>query len=100
MTFGIGRRQFISALGGATFAWPLAVRAQQGERMRRIGVLTPLATDDPEAQARHAAFLERLQQLGWTDGRNVHVDARWSAGNASDTRKYAVELVALAPDTT
>jgi len=98
MTFGIGRREFISALGGATFAWPLAVRAQQGERMRRIGVLTPLATDDPEAQARHAAFLERLQQLGWTDGRNVHVDARWSAGNASDTRKYAVELVALAPD--
>jgi putative ABC transport system substrate-binding protein len=98
MTFGIGRRQFISALGGATFAWPLALRAQQGERMRRIGVLTPLAADDPEAQARYAAFLEGLQQLGWTDGRNVHIDVRWSAGNASDTRKYAEELVALAPD--
>ena len=61
-------------------------------------MLMPLATDDLEAQARYTAFLEGLQQLDWTDGRNVHVDTRWSAGNASDTRKYAEELVALAPD--
>ncbi len=92
------RRDFINIVGGAAAALPLAARAQQGERMRRIGVLTPLATDDLEAQARYAAFLERLQQLGWTDGRNVQVDARWSAGNAADTRKYAEELVTLAPD--
>jgi putative tryptophan/tyrosine transport system substrate-binding protein len=91
------RREFITLLGGAA-AWPLKARAQQGERMRRVGVLTPLATDDLEAQARYAAFLERLQQLGWTNGRNVHVDARWSAGNAAETRKSAEELVALAPD--
>jgi putative tryptophan/tyrosine transport system substrate-binding protein len=92
------RREIITLIGGAAVAWPLAARAQQSDRIRRVGVLMPLATDDLEAQARYAAFLERLQQLGWTDGRNVHVDARWSAGNAADTRKYAEELVALAPD--
>jgi putative tryptophan/tyrosine transport system substrate-binding protein len=92
------RREFIRGIAGAVAAWPLAAHAQQTEAVRRIGVLMPFATDDLEAQARYAAFLERLQQLGWTDGRNVHVDARWSAGNASDTRKYAEELVALAPD--
>jgi ABC-type uncharacterized transport system substrate-binding protein len=91
------RRDFITFVGSAA-AWPLAARAQQPERKRRIGFLMPLATDDLEAQARYAAFLERLQQLGWTDGRNVHIDTRWSAGNAADTRKYAEELVALAPD--
>ena len=68
------RREFITLLGGAAVAWPLAARAQQGERMRRIGVLMDLAADDPEAQARIAAFLQGLQQLGWTDGRNVRID--------------------------
>ena len=66
--------------------------------MRRIGVLLPAAADDPDAQARYAAFLQGLQQLGWTDGRNVRIDTRWAAGNAADIRKYAAELVALAPD--
>jgi putative ABC transport system substrate-binding protein len=92
------RREFIALLSGAAAAWPLTAPAQQREQMRRIGVLMPLARDDLEAQARYTAFVERLQLLGWTDGRNVHVDARWSAGNAADTRKYAEELVALAPD--
>jgi putative tryptophan/tyrosine transport system substrate-binding protein len=94
----IGRRQFISALGGAAATWPLAARAQQPERMRRIGVLVGTAADDPENQARYAAFLDGLQQLGWTEDRNVHLDTRWAAGNAADARKYAAELVALAPD--
>ena len=84
-------------LGGAA-AWPLAARAQQPERMRRIGVLMGAAADDPEGQARIAAFQQGLQQLGWTDGRNVRIDYRWGAGNADDIRKYAAELVALAPD--
>src|SRR5436309_1047708 len=92
------RRAFIRLLCGAAVAWPLAARAQQPERMRRIGVLTGTAADDPEAQARHVAFVKGLAQLGWTDGRNVRIDARWTAGNANDTRKYAAELVALAPD--
>ncbi len=91
------RREIIVLIGGAA-VWPFAGRAQQGERMRRIGVLTGTAADDPEAQARQAAFVQGLAQLGWTDGRNVHIDARWTAGNAADARKYAVELVALAPD--
>jgi putative ABC transport system substrate-binding protein len=99
MAIDIGRRQFISALGGAAAAWPLAAHAQQGERMRRIGVLVGgLGADDSVGQARYAAFLQRLQQLGWTDGRNVRIDARWTAGDAADARKYAAELVALAPD--
>ena len=76
------RREFITLLGGAAAAWPLAARAQQAERMRRIGVLMPLAADDPEGQARLAAFLQGLQQLGWTVGRNVRIDIRWAAGNA------------------
>jgi putative tryptophan/tyrosine transport system substrate-binding protein len=92
------RRAFISLLGGAAAAWPLVARAQQGERMRRVGILTPLPADDPEAQRRHTAFLQGLQQLGWTDGRNIRIDARWSGGNASLTRKYAEELTTLAPE--
>ena len=92
------RREFITLLGGAAAAWPLAARAQQAERMRRIGVLMSLAADDPEGQARLAAFLQGLQQLGWTDGRNVRIDTRWGAGDADRIRKYAAELVALAPD--
>jgi ABC-type uncharacterized transport system substrate-binding protein len=91
------RRQFITLVGGAA-AWPLAARAQQGERVRRVGVLQGLAADDPLAQANNAALLQELQQLGWTDGRNVRIDFRWGAGDAADMRKYAAELVALAPD--
>ena len=92
------RREFITLVGGAMAAWPLAARAQQGERMRRIGVLVPQAADDPEAQARVGAFLQALAQLGWTIGRNVRIDYRWYAGNADAARKYAAELIALAPD--
>ena len=92
------RREFITLLGGAAAAWPLAARAQQPERMRRIGVLINLAADDPQSQARLAAFQQGLQQLGWTDGRNVRIIARWGAGDADRIRRYAAELVALAPD--
>jgi putative tryptophan/tyrosine transport system substrate-binding protein len=93
----VRRREFITLLGGAA-AWPLAAHAQQPERMRRIGVLIPYAADDPEGQARIAAFLQGLQQLGWTEGRNVRIDYRWIAGDADRARRYAAELVALAPD--
>jgi putative ABC transport system substrate-binding protein len=96
------RREFISLIGGATampsILWPLAARAQQGERMRRVGVLMPYAANDPQAQARNAAFLQRLQQSGWSAGKNIQIDYRWSGGSEDDTRKYAAELVALAPD--
>jgi putative tryptophan/tyrosine transport system substrate-binding protein len=91
------RRQFITLLGGAAAAWPLAARAQQPERMRRIGVLMNTAADDPEGQARLGAFVQRLQEFGWTDGRNVRIDTRWGT-DAGSTRRYAGELVALAPD--
>jgi len=90
----IARREFITLVGGAA-AWPLAARAQQGERMRRVGVLIPGASDDPVFQARLAAFLEGLQQLGWVDGRNVRIDTRLGAGDADLLRKHAAELVAL-----
>ena len=93
------RREFIALVGGAAaLAWPLAARAQQGERVRRIGVLITLAADDPESTARVAAFLQGLQALGWTDGRNVRIDTRWGGGDADRLRKNAAELVALAPD--
>ena len=92
------RREFITLLGGAAATWPLAARAQQGERVRRIGVLMSFAADDPEGKAQTAAFVQGLQQLGWTDGRNVRIDYRHGLGNADDTRKYAAELVALAPE--
>src|SRR5262249_24489058 len=92
------RREFITLLGGAAVAWPLAARAQQRETMRRIGVLMNLASDDAEGQARLAAFHQGLQQLGWTVGRNVQIDYRWGAGDAERIRKFAAELVALAPD--
>jgi putative ABC transport system substrate-binding protein len=91
------RREFITLLAGAAAAWPFAVRGQQAD-LRRIGVLMTLAKGDPEEQSRYATFLQGLQQLGWTEGRNVRIDTRWSAGNAADIRKYAAELVALAPD--
>jgi putative tryptophan/tyrosine transport system substrate-binding protein len=92
------RRQFIALLGGAAAGWPLAARAQQAERVRRIGVLIPGARDDRIYQARLAAFLRELQELGWADGRNIRIDTQWGAGDADLIRKHAVELVALAPD--
>jgi putative ABC transport system substrate-binding protein len=92
------RREFISLLGSAAAAWPLAARAQRPDRMRRIGMLLPGTSDDAEYQARQAAFLQALQQLGWSDGRNVLIDTRWAAGDANLIRKYAAELIALAPD--
>jgi putative tryptophan/tyrosine transport system substrate-binding protein len=92
------RRQFIALVGGAAAAWPLAARAQQGERVRRIGVLMSTAVDDPQDPARLAAFAQGLQELGWSIGRNVRVDYRWSASSSDNARKYAAELAALAPD--
>jgi ABC-type uncharacterized transport system substrate-binding protein len=94
----VRRREFITLLGGTAVAWPLAARAQQSEHMRRIGVLNAQAADDPDAQTNMAAFLQGMQQLGWTDGRNVRIEHRWGAGNAANMRKYATELVGLAPD--
>ena len=91
------RREFITLLGGAAVAWPLAARAQQGERVRLIGVLSN-ATVNAEAQANLAAFQQGLQQLGWTDGRNVRIEARWGGGDAREIRRHAGELAALAPD--
>jgi ABC-type uncharacterized transport system substrate-binding protein len=93
----VKRRDFITLLGGAA-AWPLATRAQQGERVRRVGVLMGIAENDPDSRARIAALLQGLQELGWTNGRNVHIDARWSAGDTRRIRNDAAELVALAPD--
>src|SRR5262249_17063736 len=89
------RRELISVLGGAVFAWPLIARAQQ-ERMRRIGVLVNFAADDPLGQARHGAFLQGLQQAGWTIGRNVQGETRWGPGDAERLRTHAGELAALA----
>ena len=92
------RRAFISLFAGAAVARPFAARAQQTERMRRIGVLMGVAADDPEGQARVTVFVQTLQQLGWTDGRNLRIDVRWGAVDADRYRKDAEELVALAPD--
>ena len=92
------RREFITLIGGAVAAWPLAARAQQREGMRRIGVLTNLAADDPVGQVRNTAFAQALAQLGWTIGENLLIDYRWAAGDAERIRKHAAELVALAPD--
>jgi putative tryptophan/tyrosine transport system substrate-binding protein len=91
------RREFIMLIGGAA-AWPLAAGAQQGERVRRIGVLMPLTAGDDDASRRITAFAQGLQQSGWTDGRNVRIDYRWGAVDADHSRRYAAELVALAPD--
>jgi putative ABC transport system substrate-binding protein len=98
MAIHIRRREFITLLGGTAAAWPLAARAQQQQRMRRIGVLMPNAADDPEYQARITAFLQELAQLGWMDGRNIRIDSRWAAGDAGRLHKFAKELVALAPE--
>jgi putative ABC transport system substrate-binding protein len=91
------RRQFITLLGSAA-AWPLAARAQEAERVRRIGVLSNPGPDDAEMQSRTAAFVQGLQELGWTVGRNLQIDYRWSNGNAERLRAHAVELMALQPD--
>jgi ABC-type uncharacterized transport system substrate-binding protein len=91
------RREFIAFLGSGVAGWPLAARAQQPKRMRRIGLLTAsLAADDPEMRARIAGFVQALRELGWSEGNNVQFDYRTGAGNANDIRKYAAELVALA----
>ena len=92
------RREFITLVGGAAAVWPLAARAQQPERMQRIGVLLPAAADNPEYQTRVAAFHQALALLGWTIGRNVRIDTRWAGANAAETRRHAAELAALAPD--
>ena len=93
------RREFITLLGGAAASWPLAARAQQSDRMRQVGVLMGAVANSPDGQARIAAFQQGMQQLGWTEGRNVRIDTRWpAAGNADDIRRFAEELVALSPD--
>jgi putative tryptophan/tyrosine transport system substrate-binding protein len=92
------RREFITGVAGSAVAWPLAARAQQPERMRRIGILLPATADDPVFQACVGAFLQALALLGWTIGRNVRIDTRWATTNASEIRRHAAELAALAPD--
>jgi len=91
------RREFITLLGGAA-AWPIAARAQQGERMRRVAMLQTLAADDREAQRRNVAFVQGLQQQGWSEGHNLQIDMRWAGGDAERIRRYAAELAALTPD--
>src|SRR5262245_20902510 len=97
MTSHIVRRKFLATLGGAA-AWPLAARAQQPERVRRIGVLMAYAENDREYQSHLAAFREELQKLGWTEGRNVQIDYRWAALDPELMRRFARELIALQPD--
>src|SRR6476646_10857910 len=92
------RREFIAGLGGATAMWPLGARAQQADRIRRIGVLLPASADDPQYQVRVGAFLQALSLLGWTIGRNVRVDTHWATANPAEIQKHAAELAALAPD--
>jgi len=92
------RRQFITLLGGAAAAWPVAARAQQAERMRRIGVLVGFAESDPESPARLAAFLQGLERLGWKEGHNVRVEYRWGAGDPTRMRAHAKELIGTSPD--
>jgi putative tryptophan/tyrosine transport system substrate-binding protein len=94
----VKRREFITLLGGAAAAWPLTARAQQGERIRRIAVVMNSAADDPVGQTRIAAFLQGLQQFGWSVGQNLQIDTRWAAGDADRIRRHASELAALAPD--
>src|SRR3954453_3310312 len=91
------RREFLGVLGGAA-TWPLAARAQQGERVRRIGVLLPAAASEPEDQTRLIAFVQGLAQLGWIVGQNVRIDTRWATTSAGEIRRHAAELIALAPD--
>jgi putative ABC transport system substrate-binding protein len=92
------RRDFITVLGGAALAWPLTARAQQGDRVRRIGVLMPFDENDPEGKRRYSAFTQALENLGWTDGRNVRMDLRWGRDDINRMRALAQELVGLQPD--
>ena len=92
------RREFITLLGGVAVTWPIVARAQQRERARKVGVLLPASADDPEFQARVGAFLQGLQQSGWTIGRNVQIEMHWATANAAEIRRHAAELAALAPD--
>ena len=98
MVINMNRRELITLLGGAAAAWPLAARAQQREKMRRVGVLMTLAADDPEAQARVTAFAQGLQELGWRDVRDVRIDYRWAAGDGASFHRHAQELLTLGPD--
>src|SRR5262245_49441508 len=91
------RREFITLVGGAA-VWPFTARAQQADRMRRIGVLMNIAADDPDGQENVAAFAQTLRQLGWAEGRNTRIETRWAAGNAAEIRRHAAELAAAAPD--
>src|SRR5215475_5740886 len=95
---GMRRREFMTLVGGAAAAWPLAASAQQGERVRCIGVLMPFGADDLPGRDRLATFVQALQRFGWTDGSNVRIDPHWGGGNAGNIHKFAAELVALAPD--
>src|SRR5262245_14730222 len=92
------RREFITLLGGAAAAWPVSARAQQGERMRRIGLLLPASSDDTEFQSWVGAFLQGLAVAGWTIGRNVRIETRWATNNVAEIRRHATELVAVGPD--
>ena len=92
------RRDFITLLGGAAAGWPLAARAQQGDRMRRIGVLSGFPADDPEVIARIAAFRQAMQERGWSEGRNLQIDYRWAGADAARIKFYAAELVGAPPD--
>jgi len=98
MTVTIGRRELLVALGGAVAAWPLAARAQHGERVRRIGVLMNNTATDATWQSYFAAFVQGLRQLGWIEGQNLRTDTRWSAGDATLARIYAAQLIGLSPD--
>src|SRR3974377_852302 len=92
------RRDFIKVIVGSATTWPLAALAQQGEHIRRIGVLMTMMSDDAESQIRLAAFAQGLQQLGWIVGQNVSIDTRWGAGNLENLRKYSAELLTIGPD--
>jgi putative ABC transport system substrate-binding protein len=94
----VKRREFVTLLGSAAAAWPLAARGQQPERMRRVGMITNLAENDPEERERNAAFVETLQRLGWKEGHNIRLEPRWTAGNPDLLRMHVADLVALAPD--
>ena len=98
MASHIGRRKFLATLGGAAVAWPLAARAQQSDRVRRLGVLMSMVESDPRGLELITAFAQGLAELGWTVGRNVRIEYRWGAGDLDRFRRYAVELVALSPD--
>src|SRR4051794_4150835 len=92
------RRDFITGIAGSAAAWPLAARAQPGERVRRIGMLMPATADDLEFQTRVGAFLQALGQLGWSIGQNVRIETRWATSNPAEIRRHATELAALGPD--